>query len=77
MDNYDDKQSYGKDSNSYDKSKDSVTVKKIKCNNINANLNGFNGNEIVLTTALSGLTNEGQAEDEGANGANSWKRRWK
>ena len=38
MDSYDDKKSYGKDSNSYDKSKDSSTiVKKIKCNNINAN----------------------------------------
>ena len=41
MDSYDDKKSYGKD-NSYDKSKDSssVSVKKIKCNNINVNLNG-------------------------------------
>ena len=41
MDSYD-KKPYGKD-NSYDTSKDSsssVTVKKIKCNNINANLNG-------------------------------------
>ena len=41
MDIYD-KKPYGKD-NSYDTSKDSsssVTVKKIKCNNINANLNG-------------------------------------
>ena len=41
MDNYD-KKPYGKD-NSYDTSKDSsssVTVKKIKCNNINVNLNG-------------------------------------
>ena len=71
MDNYDDKQSYGKDSNSYDKSKDSVTVKKIKCNNINANLNGFSGNEIGASQALSALANEAQAEDEGANGANS------
>jgi hypothetical protein len=38
---YDAKQSYGKDSNSYDKSKDSssnVIVKKIKCNNINVNV---------------------------------------
>ena len=51
MDSYD-KQSYGKDGNSYDKSKDSnsVTVKKIKCNNINVNLNGFSGNEIGITT---------------------------
>ena len=46
MNSYD-KKPYGKD-NSYDKSKDSssVTVKKIKCNNINVNLNGFSGNEI-------------------------------
>ena len=42
MDRYDDKQSYGKDSNSYDKSKDSSSafVKKVKCNNINVNVNG-------------------------------------
>ena len=41
MNSYDDKKPYGQD-NSYDKSKDSnsVTVKKIKCNNINVNLNG-------------------------------------
>ena len=75
MDNsYDDKQSYGKDSNSYDKSKDSSTlVKKIKCNNINANLNGFNGVEIgTLPTALTGLaTDEAQATDEGEVGASS------
>ena len=39
MNSYD-KKPYGKD-NSYDKSKDSsVIVKKIKCNNINVNLNG-------------------------------------
>ena len=75
MDSYDDKQSYGKDSNSYDKSKDSssnVIVKKIKCNNINANLNGFNGIEVgTLPTALNGLaTNEEQASaDEGEIGA--------
>ena len=75
MNSYDDKQPYGKDSNSYDKSKDSssVTVKKIKCNNINVNLNGFSGNEIgTLPTGLSGLaTDEAQAEDEGEVGANS------
>ncbi len=38
MNSYGGKQPYGKD-NGYDKSKDS-TVKKIKCNNINVNLNG-------------------------------------
>ena len=74
MDNgYDDNQSYGKDSNSYDKSKDSsnVILKKVKCNNINANLNGFNGVDInALPTALRGLAIEVQAsEDEGEIGA--------
>jgi hypothetical protein len=75
MDNsYDNKQSYGKDSNSYDKSKDSSTiVKKEKCNNINVNVNGFNGIEVgTLPTALNGLaTNEAQAADEGEVGASS------
>ena len=75
MDNsYDNKQSYGKDSNSYDKSKDSSTiVKKIKCNNINVNVNGFNGIEVgTLPTALNGLATEAQAsEDEGKIGASS------
>ena len=72
MDSYD-KKLYGKDSNSYDKSKDSssnVIVKKNKCNNIIVNLNGFNG---ALPTGLSGLaTDEAQASaDEGEVGANS------
>ena len=75
MDRYDDKQSYGKDSNSYDKSKDSSStiVKKIKCNNINVNVNGFNGVEVgTLPTALNGLATEVQAsEDEGEIGASS------
>jgi hypothetical protein len=73
MNRYDDKQSYGKDSNSYDKSKDSITiVKKIKCNNINVNVNGFNGIEIgTLSTALSGLATEAQ-EDEGEVGTSSF-----
>ena len=73
MNSYD-KKPYGKD-NSYDKSKDSssVTVKKIKCNNININLNGFSGNEIGTspTSGIGALATEAQAEDEGANGANS------
>ena len=77
MDNsYDDKKSYGKDSNSYDKSKDSSTiVKKIKCNNINANVNGFNGVEVgTLPTALSDLAtdDEAKASDEGEVGTNSF-----
>ena len=78
MDNsYDDKQSYGKDSNSNDKSKDSsnVIAKKIKCNNINVNVNGFNGIEVgTLPTTLNGLaTDEAQASaDEGEIGASSF-----
>ena len=70
MDNYD-KKPYGKD-NSYDTSKDSsssVTVKKIKCNNINANLNG--DIEVGSSPALSALATETQGADEGTNGANS------
>ncbi len=56
MDSYDDKQSYGKDSNSYDNSKDSsnVIVKNIECNNINVNNNGFNG-ATLPTSTLNGL----------------------
>jgi hypothetical protein len=73
MNSYDDKQSYGKDSNSYDKSKDSssVTVKKIKCNNINVNLNG--DIEVGASSALGALaTDEAQAsEDEGELGAST------
>ena len=75
MDNsYDNKQSYGKDSNSYDKSKDSTIVKKEKCNNINVNLNGFNGIAVnAVPPVLNGLaTNEAQAsEDEGEIGTSS------
>ena len=74
MNSYD-KQSYGKDSNNYDKSKDSITVKKIKCNNININLNGFSGNEIGASSNISYwalATDEAQA-DEGEIGANSFE----
>ena len=69
MNSYNGKQSYGKDNNYY-KSKDSSNV---KCNNINVNVNGFNG--VTLPTALNGLTtDEGQASsDEGDVGANSFE----
>ena len=71
-DSYDETKSYGKDA-SYDKSKDSVLVKKIKCNNINVNLNGFNGLELnALPTTLNGLATEAQAADEGEVGASSF-----
>ena len=51
------KKSYGKD----------VSVNPIKCNNINVNLNGFNGLKLnVLPTSLNALaTDEAQAADEG------------
>ena len=65
-----DKKPYGQD-NSYDKSKDSsVIVKKIKCNNINVNLNGEWTYIGASRTGSWALATEAQAEDEGANGAN-------
>ena len=73
MNSYDNKKPYGKDNKIYDKSKDNnVIVKKIKCNNINVNLNGFSGNKIgrIRRSGLGALATEAQAEDEGANGAN-------
>ena len=75
-DRYDDKESYGKE-NSYYKSKDSsnVNVKKIECNNINTNPNGFNGLELgTLPTALNGLaSDEAQVSDEGEIGTSSFE----
>ena len=62
-----DKKPYGKD-NSYDKS--SVSVKKIKCNNINVFLNG-DVNVNPISDEISALAAGAQAEDEGANGGNS------
>jgi hypothetical protein len=55
----------------YYKSPGSDFIKKIKCNNINVNVNGFNG--ATLPTSLSGLAtdDEAQAEDEGRIGASS------
>ena len=75
MDSYDEK-SYGKEDNSYDKSKDSSSafVKNIECNNINVNNNGFNEVELnSLPTALRGLASEeAQAlADEGEVSASS------
>ena len=66
MDSYD-KKPYGKD-NSYDKS--SVSVKKIKCNNINVFLNG-DVNVNPISDEIGALAASAQAEDEGANGAYS------
>ena len=48
MNSHDYKQSYGKDSNNYYKSKDSSSSSNnVKCNNINVNVNGFNGANIA------------------------------
>jgi hypothetical protein len=87
MDSYGEKKSYGQDNykstteypsyekdNSYDKSKDSssVSYKKSKCNNINVNINGFNGLEIgTVPPALNSLAAEAQDSDKGEVGANS------
>ena len=55
----------------YYKSHASDFIKKIKCNNINVNANGFNG--ATLPTGLSALATdvEAQASDEGAVGASN------
>jgi hypothetical protein len=52
----------------------SSSVKNIECNNINANVNGFNGVGInALPTALRGLaSDEGQAADEDEVSASSF-----
>jgi hypothetical protein len=75
MNSYDDKQSYGKDSISYDKSKvnSNVIVKNIECSNTNVNNNGFNEVELdALQPFLNGLaTDEAQASDEDEIGASS------
>ena len=75
MDSYNDKKSYRKDSNSYQsKDSSSASVKKIKCNNINVNVNGFNGLKLnALPTPLNALaTNEAQATDEQTTSANAF-----
>ncbi len=65
--------SYGKDNN--DKSKDSVLLKKLKCNNINVNLNGIESNiggavdsEGATTTAASTQGNEQASASLAGNG---------
>ena len=72
MDSYDDKKSYAKDNSYKSKDDNSVSIKKIKCNNINVNVNGFNGVKVgTLPTALNGLATEAQASDEDEIGASS------
>jgi hypothetical protein len=64
MDSYD--KSYGKDNSYKSKDSNSVSIKKIKCNNINVNVNGL---EIDgLPPALSTLLTDGEA-DEGERGS--------
>ena len=80
---YDESKSYGNDNyksteypsyekdNSYPSKDNSVILKKGKCNNINVNINGFNGVEVnAVPPALNGLATEAQA-DEGEVGASS------
>ena len=59
--------SYGKDNNNYYKSKDSssnsVNIKKVKCNNINVNLNGIDVN-IGAPNGNGPITEAQAAEDE-------------
>jgi hypothetical protein len=57
--------SYGKDDR--DKSKDSVSIKKVKCNNINLNLNGLN----ITAAGGSGNGDNGGSTDDSAVGAAS------
>ena len=67
--------SYGKDNSYPSKDSGNVIVKKVKCNNINVNLNGFNGIEVnaVPPSTLNALaTDEAQAADEGEIGASSF-----
>jgi hypothetical protein len=63
----DDKKSHGKDKDD-DKSKkdsNSVSIKKVKCNNINLNLNGIDAD---IRLPINGVIAEAQAaEDEGTN----------
>jgi hypothetical protein len=73
---YDYENSYGKDDR--DKSKDikNVNIKKIKCNNINVNLNGIDA-DIRLPFnhgPLNGVIAEAYAAEEDDEGANSFEK---
>ena len=58
-----------KANDNYYKSHASDFIKKIKCNNINANLNG--DIDIGASQSLGTLATDEAQADEGANGANS------
>ena len=70
MNSYDDKQSFGKDNSYPSKDSSSAIVKKVKCNNINVNVNG--DTDIGASQDLGALaTDEAQAADEGEVGAST------
>jgi hypothetical protein len=57
-----------------DKSKDSssVSIKKVKCNNINVNVNGLELNTTSVPSLSNLLASEAQAEDEGERDTGSY-----
>jgi hypothetical protein len=61
MDSY--QKSYDKKDDNRDKSKDSVNIKKVKCDNINVNVNGIPGNLSSLSF-LKGIVDD---KDDGAD----------
>ena len=63
-------QPYSSDNN-YVKSQNSDLVKKIKCNNINANLNGLNLNTLPGSTTAEDIGTQALEENDGAS-ANSF-----
>lgn len=66
VDEYEPSSSYSDYDNKYQKSKNIELIKKIKCNNINANLNGVNV-ETATSEELSGSLGLGAAafQDDG------------
>jgi hypothetical protein len=64
--------SYGKDNSYKSKDSNSVTVKKVKCNNINVNVNGLDLNLTSVPLFSKVLGFEAQESDEGYSGASSY-----
>ena len=71
MDSYD-KKAYGKDDSYKSKDSNSVIVKKVKCNNVNVNVNGLDLNLTSVPFLSNLLASEAHASDEGERGANSY-----
>src|ERR671912_1933914 len=63
---------YKKDTYKSKDSNSSVNVKKIKCNNINVNVNGLELNTTSVPFLSNLLASEAQASDEGERGASSY-----